>query len=42
MIGQLILGRRVFVTKGEDSNEFNYIVVELMTDFFDKPSIAWN
>jgi len=38
MIGQLILGRRVFV----DSNEFKDIVVELMTDFFDKPSIAWN
>ncbi|XP_021888939.1 flavonoid 3',5'-hydroxylase 2-like [Carica papaya] len=47
MIGQVILGRRVFVTKGSESNEFKDMVVELMTtagyfnigDFI--PSIAW-
>nr|BAC97831.1 Flavonoid 3',5'-hydroxylase [Vinca major] len=47
MIGQVILSRRVFVTKGSDSNEFKDMVVELMTsaglfnigDFI--PSIAW-
>lgn len=47
MIGQVILSRRVFVTKGSESNEFKDMVVELMTsagyfnigDFI--PSIAW-
>nr|ACZ63205.1 flavonoid 3',5'-hydroxylase [Vinca major] len=47
MIGQVVLSRRVFVTKGSDSNEFKDMVVELMTsaglfnigDFI--PSIAW-
>ncbi|XP_065877278.1 flavonoid 3',5'-hydroxylase 2-like [Euphorbia lathyris] len=47
MIGQVILSRRVFVTKGAESNEFKDMVVELMTtagyfnigDFI--PSIAW-
>ncbi|KAF5181913.1 Flavonoid-3',5'-hydroxylase [Thalictrum thalictroides] len=47
MIGQVILSRRVFVTKGTESNEFKDMVVELMTsaglfnigDFI--PSIAW-
>ncbi|KAE8712186.1 Flavonoid 3',5'-hydroxylase [Hibiscus syriacus] len=47
MIGQVILGRRVFETKGSESNEFKDMVVELMTsagifnigDFI--PSIAW-
>ncbi|KAF9598745.1 hypothetical protein IFM89_031413 [Coptis chinensis] len=47
MIGQVILSRRVFVTKGTESNEFKDMVVELMTsaglfnigDFV--PSIAW-
>ncbi|XP_044478863.1 flavonoid 3',5'-hydroxylase 2-like [Mangifera indica] len=47
MIGQVILGRRVFVTKGSESNEFKDMVVELMTSagFFNIgdfiPSIAW-
>ncbi|XP_054792122.1 flavonoid 3',5'-hydroxylase 2-like [Prosopis cineraria] len=31
MIGQLILGKRVFETKGSESNEFKDMVVELMT-----------
>ena len=47
MIGQVILSRRVFETKGSESNEFKDMVVELMTtagyfnigDFI--PSIAW-
>ena len=47
MIGQVVLSRRLFVTKGEESNEFKDMVVELMTsaglfnigDFI--PSIAW-
>ncbi|PIA28246.1 hypothetical protein AQUCO_07200120v1 [Aquilegia coerulea] len=47
MIGQVILSRRVFVSKGTESNEFKDMVVELMTsaglfnigDFI--PSIAW-
>ncbi|KAL5582696.1 hypothetical protein UlMin_015138 [Ulmus minor] len=47
MIGQVILSRRVFVTKGSESNEFKDMVVELMTsaglfnigDFI--PSISW-
>nr|CAA09850.1 flavonoid 3',5'-hydroxylase [Catharanthus roseus] len=47
MIGQVILSRRVFVTKSLESNEFKDMVVELMTtagyfnigDFI--PSIAW-
>lgn len=47
MIGQVILSRRVFVTKGSESNEFKDMVVELMTsaglpnigDFI--PYIAW-
>lgn len=47
MIGEVILGRRVFVTHGTESNEFKDMVVELMTtagffnigDFI--PSIAW-
>ncbi|XP_059627794.1 flavonoid 3',5'-hydroxylase 2-like [Cornus florida] len=47
MIGQVILSRRVFETKGSKSNEFKDMVVELMTtagyfnigDFI--PSIAW-
>ncbi|XP_010247486.1 PREDICTED: flavonoid 3',5'-hydroxylase 2-like [Nelumbo nucifera] len=47
MIGQVILSRRVFATKGSESNEFKDMVVELMTkaglfnigDFI--PSIAW-
>ena len=47
MIGQIILSRRVFVTKGSESNEFKDMVVELMTsaglfnvgDFI--PSVAW-
>ncbi|KAJ7964976.1 Flavonoid 3',5'-hydroxylase [Quillaja saponaria] len=47
MIGQVILSKRVFVTKGEESNEFKDMVVELMTSagFFNIgdfiPSIAW-
>uniref|UniRef100_A0A7N2KMS0 Flavonoid 3',5'-hydroxylase n=1 Tax=Quercus lobata TaxID=97700 RepID=A0A7N2KMS0_QUELO len=47
MIGQVILSRRVFVTHGEESNEFKDTVVELMTSagFFNIgdfiPSIAW-
>ncbi|XP_044505090.1 flavonoid 3',5'-hydroxylase 2-like [Mangifera indica] len=47
MIGQVILSRRVFVTKGSESNEFKDMVVELMTSagFFNIgdfiPSIAW-
>ncbi|KAI3450913.1 hypothetical protein Pfo_007578 [Paulownia fortunei] len=47
MIGQVILSRRVFVTKGKEVNEFKDMVVELMTsagyfnigDFI--PSLAW-
>ncbi|GAA0145279.1 oxygenase [Lithospermum erythrorhizon] len=47
MIGQVILIRRVFVTKGAESNEFKDMVVELMTiagyfnigDFI--PCISW-
>nr|AQL59239.1 flavonoid 3',5'-hydroxylase [Delphinium chefoense] len=47
MLGQVILSRRVFVTKGVESNEFKEMVIELMTsaglfnvgDFI--PSIAW-
>ncbi|KAL5582685.1 hypothetical protein UlMin_015127 [Ulmus minor] len=47
MIGQVILSRRVFVTKGSESNEFKDMVVDLMTsaglfnigDFI--PSISW-
>ncbi|KAG8387380.1 hypothetical protein BUALT_Bualt02G0015300 [Buddleja alternifolia] len=47
MIGQVILSRRVFVTKGRELNEFKDMVVELMTsagyfnvgDFI--PSFAW-
>nr|BBM28223.1 flavonoid 3'5'-hydroxylase [Clematis patens] len=47
MIGQVILSRRVFVTKGTELNEFKEMVVELMTsaglfnvgDYI--PSIAW-
>ncbi|KAL5718181.1 flavonoid 3',5'-hydroxylase [Ranunculus cassubicifolius] len=47
MIGQVILSRRVFVSKGEELNEFKEMVVELMTtaglfnfgDFI--PSTAW-
>ncbi|WJZ89633.1 hypothetical protein VitviT2T_008838 [Vitis vinifera] len=47
IIGQVILSRRVFETKGSESNEFKDMVVELMTcagyfnigDFI--PSIAW-
>lgn len=31
MIGQVILSRRVFETKGSESNEFKDMVVELMT-----------
>ncbi|KAJ1394294.1 Cytochrome P450 [Sesbania bispinosa] len=31
MVGQVILSRRVFETKGEESNEFKDMVVELMT-----------
>ena len=31
MIGQVILSRRVFVTKGSESNEFKDMVVELIT-----------
>lgn len=47
MIGQVILSRRVFVTKGTESNEFKDMVVELMTSagFFNIgdfiPSVAW-
>nr|QVX18580.1 flavonoid 3'5' hydroxylase [Liquidambar formosana] len=47
MIGQVILSRRVFVTKGSESNKFKDMVVELMTSagFFNIgdfiPSIAW-
>ncbi|GLT41787.1 hypothetical protein SLA2020_158300 [Shorea laevis] len=47
MIGQVILSRRVFVTKGSESNEFKDMVVELMTSagFFNIgdfiPSISW-
>ncbi|TXG73452.1 hypothetical protein EZV62_002031 [Acer yangbiense] len=47
MIGQVILSRRVFATKGSESNEFKDMVVELMTSagFFNIgdfiPSIAW-
>lgn len=46
-IEQVILSRRVFVTKGSESNEFKDMVVELMTSagFFNIgdfiPSIAW-
>ncbi|KAE9455324.1 hypothetical protein C3L33_12774, partial [Rhododendron williamsianum] len=47
IIGQVIIGRRVFVTHGSESNEFKDMVVELMTkaglfnvgDFI--PAIAW-
>lgn len=47
MIGQVILHRRIFETKGSESNEFKDMVVELMTmagyfnigDFI--PSLAW-
>ncbi|XP_038693901.1 flavonoid 3',5'-hydroxylase 1-like [Tripterygium wilfordii] len=47
MIGQVILSRRVFATKGSESNEFKDMVVELLKsaglfnvgDFI--PSIAW-
>ncbi|KAH7560771.1 hypothetical protein JRO89_XS10G0097600 [Xanthoceras sorbifolium] len=47
MIGKVILSRRIFETKGSQSNEFKDMVVELMTsagyfnigDFI--PSIAW-
>ncbi|KAG6399477.1 hypothetical protein SASPL_140958 [Salvia splendens] len=47
MIGQVILSRRVFVTKGKEMNEFKEMVVELMTtagyfnigDFI--PWLAW-
>ncbi|KAL1569295.1 flavonoid 3',5'-hydroxylase [Salvia divinorum] len=47
MIGQVILSRRVFVTKGNEMNEFKEMVVELMTtagyfnigDFI--PWLAW-
>uniref|UniRef100_A0A2P2J9B8 flavonoid 3',5'-hydroxylase n=1 Tax=Rhizophora mucronata TaxID=61149 RepID=A0A2P2J9B8_RHIMU len=47
MISQVILSRRMFVTKGSELNEFKDMVVELMTtagyfnigDFI--PSIAW-
>ncbi|KAK3032376.1 hypothetical protein RJ639_037094 [Escallonia herrerae] len=47
MIGQVMLSKRVFVTKGSESNLFKDMVVELMTvagyfnigDFI--PSIAW-
>ncbi|KAK7304886.1 hypothetical protein VNO77_42779 [Canavalia gladiata] len=47
MIGQVILSRRVFETKGSESNEFKDMVVELMTvagyfnigDFI--PFLAW-
>ncbi|KAK8697602.1 hypothetical protein V6N13_113743 [Hibiscus sabdariffa] len=47
MMGQVILSRRFFTTKGSESNEFKDMVVELMTsagmfnigDFI--PSIAW-
>ncbi|XP_061352750.1 flavonoid 3',5'-hydroxylase 2-like [Gastrolobium bilobum] len=47
MIGQVILSRRVFESKGSESNEFKDMVVELMTsagyfnigDFI--PSLAW-
>ncbi|XP_043722163.1 flavonoid 3',5'-hydroxylase 2-like [Telopea speciosissima] len=47
MIGQIMLSRRVFASKGDESNEFKDMVVELMTsaglfnigDFI--PSIAW-
>jgi len=47
MIGQIILSRRVFETKGYESNEFKDMVVELMTtagyfnigDFI--PILAW-
>nr|AFL91704.1 flavonoid-3',5'-hydroxylase [Aconitum vilmorinianum] len=47
MLGQVILSRRVFVTKGVESNEFKEMVIELMTsaglfnvgDYI--PSIAW-
>ncbi|XP_028797611.1 flavonoid 3',5'-hydroxylase 2 [Neltuma alba] len=31
MVGQVILGKRVFETKGSESNEFKDMVVELMT-----------
>uniref|UniRef100_A0A7N0VCG8 flavonoid 3',5'-hydroxylase n=1 Tax=Kalanchoe fedtschenkoi TaxID=63787 RepID=A0A7N0VCG8_KALFE len=47
MIGQVFLGKRVFVTVGTESNEFKDMVVELMTtagyfNFGDWiPSIAW-
>ncbi|KAJ4977856.1 hypothetical protein NE237_008636 [Protea cynaroides] len=47
MIGQIILSRRVFVSTGDESNEFKDMVVELMTSagFFNIgdfiPSIAW-
>nr|BAH98133.1 flavonoid 3',5'-hydroxylase [Rhododendron x pulchrum] len=47
IIGQVILGRRVFVQAGSESNEFKDMVVELMTsaglfnvgDFI--PALAW-
>ncbi|CAK8565327.1 unnamed protein product [Lathyrus sativus] len=47
MIGQIILSRRVFETKGDESNDFKDMVVELMTtagyfnigDFI--PILAW-
>ncbi|PNX89157.1 flavonoid 3',5'-hydroxylase 2, partial [Trifolium pratense] len=47
MIGQVVLSRRVFETKGSESNEFKDMVVELMTtagyfnigDFI--PFLAW-
>ncbi|XP_058210929.1 flavonoid 3',5'-hydroxylase 2-like [Rhododendron vialii] len=47
IVGQVTIGRRVFVTHGSESNEFKDMVVELMTkaglfnvgDFI--PAIAW-
>ncbi|XP_061370789.1 flavonoid 3',5'-hydroxylase 2-like [Gastrolobium bilobum] len=47
MIGQVILSRRVFESKGSESNEFKDMVVELMTTagYFNigdyVPSLAW-
>ncbi|XP_038694708.1 flavonoid 3',5'-hydroxylase 1-like [Tripterygium wilfordii] len=47
MIGQVILSRQVFTTKGSESNEFKDMVVELVksSGFFNVgdfiPSIAW-
>nr|AGI16385.1 flavonoid 3', 5'-hydroxylase [Ribes nigrum] len=47
MLGQVLISKRVFVTKGSESNEFKDMVVELMTsagyfNFGDYiPSIAW-